>query len=147
MSRFVMKTSDDGLDIIKKHEGLRLKAYKPTKKDRWTVGWGTTAGVVEGDEITLEEAEAFLRRDIRWAEQAVNSYVKYPLNQSQFDALVSFVYNVGATAFKNSTLLRLLNQGNCELAAAQFLRWDKQAGERLAGLTARRKAEKELFLA
>lgn len=134
------------LDIIKKSEGLRLEAYLPTPNDVPTIGYGHTKGVRMGQRISLAQAEQFLLEDVDWAEDAVNSLVKVRLSQNQFDALVSFVFNVGATAFSKSTLLRLLNAGDYKGAADQFLRWNKQAGKVLRGLDTRRKEERALFL-
>lgn len=135
------------LDIIKRHEGLRLEAYMPTPNDVPTIGYGHTKGVKMGMRITNAQAEEYLKQDIAWAQDAVNSLVKVRLTQNQFDALVSFVFNVGASAFTKSTLLRMLNGGDYQGAADQFLRWDKQGGKVLRGLTKRRAEERALFLA
>jgi len=134
------------LGIIKKSEGLRLEAYLPTPNDVPTIGYGHTKGVKMGQHITINQAEQFLLEDVAWASDAVNRLVKVKLTQNQFDALVSFVFNVGATAFSKSTLLRLLNAGDYKGAADQFLRWNKQAGKVLRGLDTRRKEERALFL-
>jgi|SRR5687768_838372 len=142
-----MKTSKKGLELIKKVEGVKLQAYLPTKNDVWTIGYGHTKGVKQGDFITEADAHFFLVQDVKWAEDAVLDSVEVPLTQEQFDALVCFVFNVGGSAFRSSTLLKLLNQGKYEAAAKQFSRWNQQKGEVLGGLTARRKLEMELFLA
>jgi lysozyme len=134
------------ISLIKKHEGLRLEAYLPTPNDVWTIGYGHTHTAKQGQKITGAQAEALLRKDITWAEEAVNKSVVVPLTQNQFDALVSFVFNVGAGAFGSSTLLRLLNSKDYEGAANQFLRWNKQKGVVLKGLTKRREEERKLFL-
>lgn len=134
------------IDIIKKHEGLRLEAYLPTPNDVWTIGYGHTHTTKQGMRITEAQAEALLRKDIAWVEEAVNKFVVVPLTQNQFDALASFVFNVGEGAFSKSTLLRLLNSGDYEGAANQFLRWNKQKGRILKGLTKRREEERKLFL-
>jgi lysozyme len=134
------------ISLIKKHEGLRLEAYLPTPNDVWTIGYGHTHTTKQGQKITEAQAEALLRKDITWAEEAVNKSVVVPLSQNQFDALVSFVFNVGAGAFGSSTLLRLLNSKDYEGAANQFLRWNKQKGVALKGLTKRREEERKLFL-
>ena len=134
------------LDIIKKSEGLRLEAYLPTTNDVPTIGYGHTKSVKMGQCITINQAEQFLLEDVAWASDAVNRLVKVNLTQNQFDALVSFVFNVGATAFSKSTLLRLLNAGDYKGAADQFIRWNKQAGKELKGLTKRRQEERALFL-
>lgn len=133
-------------DLIKKWEGLRLEAYLPTPNDVWTIGWGHTLGVKKGDKITKEQAEAFFREDIKWAEEAVNNSVKVSISQNMFDALVSLVFNIGATAFKKSTLLKKLNKADYEGAANQFLVWNKQKGRILSGLSKRRSEEREYFL-
>ena len=134
------------ISLIKKHEGLRLEAYLPTPNDVWTIGYGHTHTTKQGQKITEAQAETLLRKDIKWAEEAVNESVVVPLSQNQFDALVSFVFNVGAGAFGSSTLLRLLNSKDYEGAANQFLRWNKQKGVALKGLTKRREEERKLFL-
>ena len=134
------------IDIIKKHEGLRLEAYLPTPNDGWTIGYGHTHTTKQGMKITAGQAESLLRKDIIWVEKAVNTLVVVPLTQNQFDALASFVFNVGEGAFSTSTLLRLLNSGDYEGAANQFLRWNKQKGRVLNGLTKRREEERKLFL-
>ena len=95
--------------------------------------------------ITEGGAEALLRHDLEWVESTINKNVKVPLNQNQYDALASFIYNVGAGAFRKSTLLRLLNQGDYTGAAGQFQRWNKAGGKVLRGLTRRRQAEAEKF--
>jgi len=134
------------VQMIKDSEALRLTAYLPTPNDRWTIGWGHTSNVSEGMTITEAQAEAFLRDDLAWAENAVNSKVTVGLTQHHFDALVSFVFNIGAGAFASSTLLRKLNAGDYEGAANEFPRWNKQAGKVLGGLVTRRAAEMEYFL-
>lgn len=133
-------------DIIKKHEGLRLEAYMPTPNDVWTIGYGHTKTAKPGMKITEDHAEDLLLSDIAWAENAVNNLVTVYLTQNQFDALVSFVFNVGQGNFANSTLLRMLNKEDYKGAADQFLRWNKQKGKVLNGLTKRREEERKLFL-
>lgn len=131
---------------IKTAEGLRLTAYLDGG-GVWTIGYGHTgADVREGLTIPLSEAERLLTRDLRVAEGHVNDVVKVKLTQNQFDALVSFVYNVGGGAFRSSTLLKLLNAGDYEGAANQLLRWNKDNGKVVKGLTNRRHEERELFL-
>lgn len=133
-------------DLIKKWEGLRLEAYLPTKDDVWTIGWGHTLNVKQGMKITKEQAEEFFLKDIAWAEKAVNDSTKVVISQNMFDALVSLVFNIGATAFKKSTLLKKLNKGDYEGAADQFLVWNKQKGKVLNGLVKRRSEERDYFL-
>lgn len=144
-----MKTGDEGLELIKGFEKLELEAYPdPGSADGrpWTIGYGTTEGVQEGDVCTEEQAEEWLALDLENAENVLRNSVKVGLNQNQFDALVSFVYNVGAAAFKGSTLLRKLNNGSYIAAAAEFGRWNKNNGKVMRGLTRRREAEERLFL-
>lgn len=145
-----MKTSKNGIQLIKSFEGCRLKAYK-CPANVWTIGIGHTGTVngkpiVEGMTITDLMAETLLAIDLQKFENAINTKVKKPLTQNEFDSLTSFVFNVGIGAFANSTMLKLLNQGNFELAAKQFDRWIYAKGKVLNGLKKRRAAEKALFL-
>lgn len=144
MDRKVMQISKAGLDLIKKFEGLYLKAYRcPAGVP--TIGYGHTAGVAMGQTITQQQADDYLRRDVRQFERAVARLVTVPLTQGQFDALVSFAFNLGEGALAQSTLLRLLNAGDYAGAAAQFDRWNKAGGRVLPGLVRRRAAERALF--
>lgn len=140
-----MKTSNVGIDLIKSFEGCILKAYK-CPAGVWTIGYGHTAGVEEGQKITQAQAEEFLKEDLKRFETYIENLVTVKINQYQFDALVSFCYNVGPQNLKTSTLLKLLNKGYYEEAAEQFDRWVKAGDKKLAGLVKRRAAEKELFL-
>jgi lysozyme len=142
-----MKLSQNGLDLIKEFEGLRLKAY-PDIGGVPTIGYGTTGPDIKlGMEITKAEAEDLLRQDVAAFEGGVSDLVKVAINQNEFDALVSFSYNVGLGALKSSTLLRLLNNGaDRSVVAAEFVRWNKVDGKPIEGLTRRRKAEQALFL-
>ena len=140
-----MRTSQKGIDLIKKFEGCRLEAYK-CPAGIWTIGYGHTKDVQNGQKITQAQAEEFLIEDLKVYEKAVESCVKVPLSQNQFDALVSFCYNCGAEALRTSTLLRLLNESKYSESAEQFLRWNTAGGKVLAGLTRRREEEKKLFL-
>ena len=144
-----MKTGDKGLTLIKDYEKLKLEAYTATEQERldgiWTIGWGHIRGVEEGDTCTEAEADQFLRDDLAEAERAVNMNVGVSLNQNQFDALVSLVFNIGQGNFTNSTLLRKLNGGNYAGAAMEFDRWNRQKGLVLNGLTKRRARERALF--
>lgn len=139
-----MHISQKGLDLIKSFEGLRLSAYK-CPADVWTIGYGATAGVKPGQTITKERAEELLREDVKRFEGYVDRLVKVPLTQGQFDALVSFAYNLGPGALEKSTLLDQLNRGDYDSAAAQFDRWTKAGGKELPGLVKRRAAERALF--
>lgn len=140
-----MKISNRGLNLIKKYEGLRLEAYK-CPSGVLTIGYGHTRGVKTGMRITKEQAEGFLLDDLKTYENAVNSCVKVPINQYQYDALVSFSFNCGTGALKNSTLLKKLNKKDYKGASDEFLRWNKSNGQVLKGLTKRRQEERQLFL-
>lgn len=139
-----MNISKNGIALIKKFEGCRLTAYK-CPSGLWTVGYGHTRGVKKGQKITQRQAEAYLLEDIKTFENGVNKYVSVPLTQNQFDALVSFTYNCGLTAFKNSTLRKKLNAKDYAGAGKELLRWNKANGVVLDGLKRRRNAEKDLF--
>lgn len=141
-----MKTSENGKRFIKEKEGLRLEAYR-CSAGVLTIGYGHTAGVVPGMKIDLMQAEKFFLEDLQEkAEAVVNRLVKVPLTQGQYDALVSFTFNLGAGNLMKSTLLKLLNAGDYGGAAGQFERWNKSGGKITAGLVKRRKEEKEMFL-
>jgi len=146
----LLRTSDAGLALIKVSEGLEIEAY-PDPGNRvtgepWTIGYGHTRGVRRGDTCTEEQATEWLREDLHDAEAAVRRLVDVHLTQGQFDALTSFVFNVGAGAFGSSTLLRLLNAGDAAGAADQFKRWNRGADGPLPGLVTRRAAERALFV-
>lgn len=154
-----LKASPLCLSVVKSAEGFRAKAYLDTKKGRVpTIGYGHTAGVKMGDTCTQDRANAWLITDIAYAEGVVKKAVDVALSQGQFDALVSFVYNVGPgrkgfadgfVTLRNgnpSSLLRLLNAGDAKGAADQFERWVYDEGVKLPGLVKRRLAEKTLFL-
>lgn len=144
-----MKISDKGLNLIKCFEGLELKAYV-CPAGLWTIGYGSTfifgRRVKEGDEITEEQAEAALREHLQDEVYPVLcSMVVVELNQNQFDALCSFIYNLGQGAFEQSTLLRKLNRHDYAGAAREFKRWVYANGKKLEGLVRRRAAEEYLF--
>ncbi|MCH7291028.1 lysozyme [Acinetobacter sp. ANC 3926] len=145
-----MTTSRVGINLITSYEDEKLIAYDDGV-GVWTIGYGTTVypngiKVKIGDVCTLEQAKAFFTYDLKRFETAVNNAVKVPLSQNQFDALVSLTYNIGETAFKKSTLLAKLNNGDFKAAADQFAVWNKGGGKVMKGLVRRRAAEKELFL-
>lgn len=144
-----MKTSPKGIALIKSAEGLRLEAYPDpgTGDVPWTIGYGSTSGVTRNMVITKTQAEQMLAADLVRFERIVERLVRVPLNQGQFDALVSFTYNVGEGNFTESTLLRKLNAGDTAGAAEQFSRWVHAGGKVLPGLVTRRAAERALFLA
>ncbi len=148
-----MAINGEGIKLIKDSEGLRLKAYPDpgTGGEPITIGAGTTIypngqKVKKGDVITQEQALDYLAHDLLKFEKGVDLLVKPSLNDNQLAALVSFTYNVGLEAFKNSTMLKLLNENKFTEAANQFERWNKAGGKVLAGLTERRKKERALFL-
>lgn len=132
------------LELIKTFEGLRLEAYK-CPAGVWTIGYGHTKSVRKGTKITQAEADELLLEDVAWVKNTVDSAVKVELSANQVSALYSFVYNVGAGAFRSSTLLRKLNQGDYTAATGQFKRWNKGGGKVLKGLVRRRAAEAKLF--
>lgn len=134
------------IDHIKRWEQLRLVAYMPTPNDVPTIGYGHTGTARMGMRITEAEAERLLRQDLDWVEDTIHDLVKVPLSQPQFDALASFIFNIGRSQFSTSTLLRVLNASDYVGAAKQLPRWNKQKGKVLRGLTRRRADEKMMFL-
>ena len=145
-----MKIGNKGVSLIKEFEGLRLRAYDDGI-GVWTVGIGTIRypngkRVQKGDVITESQAEEYLKHDLNNFEKTVNEVVKVPLTQNQYDAIVSLTYNIGATAFSRSTLLKRLNNKDYKGAADQFLVWNKAGGKVMHGLIRRREAERALFL-
>lgn len=140
-----MRTSQNGLDLIKHFEGFRAKAYI-CPAGVLTIGFGSTGKHVKpGMTITEDEAETLLRKDVGRFEDAVNKLVRVKLDQDEFDALVAFSYNIGAGAFAESTLLKKLNAGDFGGAYKEFARWNKAGGRVLKGLVRRRAAEAALF--
>jgi len=137
--------SSSGELLIKDFEKLKLIAYKPHADDVWTIGWGTTRGVNEGMKIDIIQAQKMFDDDISVFSKVVTDYVKVELNQNQFDALVSLVYNIGETQFRKSTLLKFLNQGKYDKVPAEFERWKFSAGKIWKGLIIRRAREANLF--
>jgi lysozyme len=136
------------LQIVREFEGLSFVAYPDpaTKGKPYTVGYGHTAGVFKDTHIDKAMAEKLLLLDLQEAAKPILKWVKIELNDNEFSALLSFVFNLGAGSFTNSTLLKLLNEGDKQGAADQFLRWNKAAGKVMKGLTRRRAAERDLFL-
>ena len=139
-----MKTSKEGLALIKKFEGCELEAYQ-CSAGVWTIGYGHTKGVQEGDQWSQSHAEHMLEVELEEYEGYINDYVTAPLSQKQFDAMVSWVYNLGPANLKRSTLLRKLNNGEYEETPNQIKRWNKAGGKVLEGLVRRREAEALLF--
>jgi len=145
-----MKTSLSGQSLIKSFESCRLKAYRDSI-GVWTIGWGSTwyedgTRVQQGDQITQERADALFRLVLAEFEIGVERLLKVKLTQHQFDALVSFAYNVGLGNLQRSTLLRKVNANPKDPAiAAEFAKWNRAGGKVLNGLTRRRKAEADLY--
>lgn len=136
----------EAVDLIKKYEGRKLTAYK-CPANIWTCGYGSTGpDIKEGVTWSIWEAEDRLKADLVRFASAVDKLVTVPITSNQRAALISFAFNLGAQALKESTLLRLLNEGKLGAAADEFLRWNKAAGRVLAGLVARREDERKLFL-
>ena len=145
-----MQISKNGIELIKRFEGLRLKAYQDSV-GVWTIGYGWTQPVDgkkigPGMQIDQATADRLLKCGVVQYEQGVNQLVKVKITQGQFDALVSFAYNLGLRSLSTSTLLQKLNDGDKQGAADQFGRWVNAGGKRLDGLVARRAAEREMFL-
>jgi lysozyme len=136
--------TQQGLDLIKKYEGLRLEAYK-CPAGVWTIGYGHTKGVVKGMKISKEEAEELLKQDVSVFElQVINTVGK--LSDCKIDALVSFAYNVGIAAFRNSTLCRKVKANSDDPAIRnEFMKWIYAGGKKLQGLERRRKEEAEMY--
>jgi lysozyme len=139
-----MELSDKGKELIKKFEGLYLKAYR-CPAGVLTIGWGCTEGVYEGQVITTAQAEHMLDTELSKFVSSVNKLVSVPLSQNQFDVLVSFSYNVGVGALSNSTLLKRLNSGGYASVPSQLMRWTHGGGVELPGLITRRKVEAALW--
>lgn len=145
-----MKLGPKGKKLIKSFEQLRLEAYNTDGAGVWTIGWGHTskAGppkVVRGMRITKKEADAIFLRDLAWAERAVNELVKVDIQQEQYDAMVSLVFNIGVPGFQRSSVLRYTNQRKWRQAARSFGLWNKGGGRVLPGLIRRRAAEAALY--
>ncbi|WP_273760471.1 lysozyme [Bartonella sp. ML70XJBT.G] len=143
------KISKEGLALIKKWEGLRLSAYEDLV-GVWAIGYGHTSAVgtphvYKDMRITEAEAEKILCQDLEKFEYVVEQTVTVPLNDEQFAALVSFSYNVGTEAFRNSTLVKKLNRGNYEAVPTELQKWTRVGGKRLRGLVNRRAAEAGLW--
>ena len=145
-----MKTSNKGIELIKRFEGLRLKAYVCSGGVD-TIGYGTTIlpngiKVPKGSTCTKEQAEMFLKNDLEKFESGVRKLVTVPIKQNQFDALVCFAYNVGLGALGKSTLLKKINiNPNSDEIESEFMKWSFAKNIQLEGLRLRRKAESELY--
>ena len=139
-----MKISQEGIALIKKFEGCKLESYLCAANVP-TIGYGSTKGIEMGMTISQERAEELLLEDLEVYEDAVNKAVELPLHQHQFDALVSWTFNLGGANLNASTMLKVLNQGAYEDVPYQMKRWNKAGGKVLEGLTRRRLAESLLF--
>lgn len=139
-----MKTSQDGVELICHFEGLRLEAYL-CPANVWTIGYGHTKGVKEGDVIDQEQAEALLIEDLAEFEEYVNHAVEIDLEQHQFDAIVAWTFNLGPGNLRESTLLNRINYGPLSEVPFQIQRWTRAGGQVLEGLVRRRKAEALLW--
>tara|TARA_R100000988_G_scaffold48262_1_gene23619 strand:- start:1087 stop:1563 length:477 start_codon:yes stop_codon:yes gene_type:complete len=139
-----MKISQEGIKLIKNFEGCGLEAYQDSV-GVWTIGYGTIKGVKEGDQINQDEAEHLLQEEMPEYEGYINKMINVPLNQNQFDALCSWVFNLGPTNLQSSTLLKFLNEGKYDEVPDQIVRWNKAGGQVLKGLVKRRQAEADMF--
>ena len=139
-----MKISSTGVDLIKHFESCKLTAYQDSV-GIWTIGWGHTGSVKKGDIWTQGEADNILLNDLDKFEVYVNQYVKVPLTQNQFDALVSWTFNLGPGNLKSSTMLTKLNEKKYDEVPSQLKRWNKAGGKVLRGLERRRNAEAAMF--
>ena len=144
LGMILMNLGYKGTKLLKYFEGCKLTAYQDSV-GVWTIGYGHTKGVYDGMTITQEEAEQMLLTELEEYEGYVEKYVTVPLTQNQFDALVVWVYNLGPTNFRNSTLLKELNSVDYTAAGKEINRWNKAGGKVLAGLVKRREAEAQLF--
>lgn len=146
------RASPEILEHIKEFEQFREKAYIPVRGDRWTIGWGNTfyvdgSPVREGDTITMEGADKLLYTIVGRFERDLNRLIRTNIKQNQFDALLSFIYNVGTGNFQTSTLLKVVNTNpdNFPEIERQFLRWNKSGGKVQNGLIRRRKSEIKIY--
>jgi len=143
------RMSDKGIKLLQQFEGFRTNAYQ-CSAGVWTIGWGHTSAagapkVRKGMVITRQEAEVILRRDLKQYEDAVRKHVKVKLTQDEFDALVSFCFNIGTNGFAASSVVRYINTGRKHLVGAGLAMWVKAGGKTSKGLVARRKMEADLF--
>jgi len=139
-----MKISEDGLELIKKFEGCETSAYQDSV-GVWTIGFGHTKGVEEGQTCSIEDAELMLTDEMEEYEGYINNMVKVDLQQHEFDSLVAWVYNLGPTNLGESTMLKVLNGGQFDRVPDEMNRWTRAGGEILEGLVRRRQAESLMF--
>lgn len=147
-----MKTSEDGIKLIKEFESMILTAYPDpaTGGEPWTIGYGHTSqagppAVFKGLRITKQEAEDILQKDLLKYEAGVEKLVKGPITQNQFDALVSFAFNCGLGNLEKSTLLKKVNSKDFDKVPAEFMKWTKANGREMKGLVRRRRAETAMW--
>ena len=139
-----MKISEDGLELIKKFEGCETTAYRDSV-GVWTIGFGHTKGVEEGQTCSIEDAESMLADEMDEYEGYINNMVKVDLQQHEFDSLVAWVYNLGPTNLGESTMLKVLNGGQFDRVPDEMNRWTRAGGKILEGLVRRRQAESLMF--
>jgi len=139
-----MKISEDGLELIKKFEGCETSAYQDSV-GVWTIGFGHTKDVEEGQTCSIEDAESMLADEMDEYEGYINNMVKVDLQQHEFDSLVAWVYNLGPTNLGESTMLKVLNGGQFDRVPDEMNRWTRAGGEILEGLVRRRQAESLMF--
>jgi len=139
-----MKISSEGLELIKHFEGCETTAYQDSV-GVWTIGYGHTKGVEEGQTCSIEDAETMLADEMDEYEGYINNMVKVDLEQHEFDALVAWVYNLGPTNLGESTMLKVLNGGQFDRVPDEMNRWTRAGGEILEGLVRRRQAESLMF--
>ena len=144
MIRNKMKISEDGLELINKFEGCETTAYQDSV-GVWTIGFGHTKGVEEGQTCSIEDAESMLADEMDEYEGYINNMVKVDLQQHEFDALVAWVYNLGPTNLGESTMLKVLNGGQFDRVPEEMNRWTRAGGKILEGLVRRRQAESLMF--
>ena len=139
---------EKAVELIKKFEGFKETAYK-CPAGVWTIGYGWTHGVKEGDTITMEKASELVQQEVakiaKQIKATLGTEVFASLTENQVCALIDFVYNLGLGNFKNSTLCKMIKSGQIMEAGKQFERWVKAGGKVLPGLVKRREAEKELW--
>lgn len=141
----VAGVSAAGVVLIALFEGFASEAMQPLPGDKWTIGFGHTDGVEQGDTVNAQEALDLLGKDLKWVEETINTHVKVPLLQCQYNALASFVYNVGAANFVSSSLLKALNRLDYAEVDRQWMRWKYFKGKPVKGLENRRAREIAVF--
>lgn len=144
MEVLFMRTSQQGIDLIKHFEGCKLEAYE-CSANVWTHGWGHTKHVQEGDKVTQKEADQNLLYDIQMIETHMTRLIRVELLQHQWDAIVSWCFNLGCGALRRSTMLLVMNSNDLEGVTKELVRWNLVKGKLSKGLERRRKSEAHLF--